>query len=140
MKISQSVSTIAILMTAVLFSSCISKTQEESRDQYLPVRIERVKTEDVQSIIRSSGRLFPGSEQKLGFKTGGIINKIYVSEGEDVKQGQLLAELKVNEFKAMVRQASEAVAKSDRDFIRVSNFYRETVGTLEHYDFAVSDF
>jgi membrane fusion protein, multidrug efflux system len=138
MKIIQSKSIIIILMISMLFSTCVPKTQEEAREQSLPVRIEQVKTENFQAIIRSSGRLFPGSEQKLGFKTGGIINKIYVSEGEEVKQGQLLAELKVNEFKAMVRQASEAVAKTDRDFKRVSNLYRDTVATLEQYENALT--
>lgn len=127
-------SIVFILIISLLLSACVSKSQEETHEQALPVRIDTVKTEDIQAIIRSSGRLFPGSEQRLSFKTGGVINKIYVSEGEEVKQGQLLAELKVTEFKAMLSQASEAFAKTERDFKRVSNLYRDTVASLEQYE------
>jgi membrane fusion protein, multidrug efflux system len=138
MKIIPIKSIIIILMISLLFSACVTKTPEETNEQALPVRIDTVKIEDIQAIIRSSGRLFPGSEQRLSFKTGGVINKIYVSEGEEVNSGQLLAELKVDEFNALVRQASEAVAKTDRDFKRVSNLYRDTVASLEQYENALT--
>lgn len=134
MKILKSITALIIIIPVLVFSACKPKAHEETQDQGLLVRVEIVKSEEIQPFVRSSGRLFPSSEQKLAFKTGGIVNKIYVSEGQTVKQGQLLAQLKTDEVSAMVSQATQAVEKTRRDYRRVSNLYRDTVATLEQYE------
>ncbi len=126
---------IAGFLIAFIFSgSCKNLQKEETTEQLVPVRIELVKDEEVRSVVLSSGRLFTSSEQRLAFKTGGIVNRIYVSEGEQVRKGQLLAELKTNEIRALVMQATEATEKARRDFNRTRNLYRDTVASLEQYE------
>ena len=127
-----------MLIPVLLVAACITKTHEETQDQAIPVRIEMVKSEEIQPFVRSSGRLFPSSEQKLAFKTGGIVSKIYVSEGQIVMKGQLLAQLKKDEVSALVSQATQAVEKTGRDYKRVSNLYRDSVATLEQYENALT--
>lgn len=125
---------LAFLFSGIILISCKSPSAEEGTQQSVPVMIEQVKLEVVRPLVRSSGRLFTSSEQRLAFKTGGIVNRIYVSEGEKVSKGQLLAELKKDEILAMVSQANEVAEKARRDFRRVESLFRDTVATREQYE------
>ena len=67
----------------------------------------------------------------LAFKTGGVINRVLVKEGDPVRKGQLLATLDLTEINALVAQARFGYEKAQRDFQRVTNLYRDSVATLE---------
>jgi multidrug efflux pump subunit AcrA (membrane-fusion protein) len=47
----------------------------------------------VQSVVSGSGNIQAASELDLGFKTSGVVTRIYVHQGEHVTDGRLLAEL-----------------------------------------------
>jgi multidrug efflux pump subunit AcrA (membrane-fusion protein) len=47
----------------------------------------------VQSTVSGSGNVEAAKQLNLGFKTSGVVSHIYVSQGQHVVQGQLLAEL-----------------------------------------------
>jgi HlyD family secretion protein len=59
----------------------------------------------VQSTVSGSGTIEPVSELDLGFKTAGTVTRIYVSEGEHVKAGELIAELNPKSAEASLEQA-----------------------------------
>ena len=99
----------------------------------MKVKAEIVKEETISFPIRSSGRLSAKSEQKLSFRTGGIIKNIAVTEGQTVKKGQLLAELNLAEIQAQANMASQGYEKAKRDFTRAENLYNDSVATLELY-------
>jgi len=82
--------------------------------------------------IHTSGKLSSKTEVKLSFKTGGIIDKLEVNEGQSVKKGALLASLNLAEIKARKQQAEQGYDKALRDYQRVENLYRDSVATLEH--------
>ncbi len=79
-------------------------------------------------------------EAKLSFKIGGIIQKIYVAEGQKVGKGQLLASLNMTEIDAQVSQAKYGVEKAERDFKRVESMYKDTAATLEQMQNATTGF
>ena len=68
---------------------------------------------------------------KLSFKTGGIVEKIFVREGDKVRKGDLLASLNLLEINAGVEQARTGYDKSLRDYIRAENLLKEGATTLE---------
>jgi RND family efflux transporter MFP subunit len=61
----------------------------------------------------------------------GVIESILVTEGQQVKKGQLLATLKSTEIAAQVQQVQLAVDKAQRDYQRAVNLYKDSVATLE---------
>ncbi|MBK7633850.1 MAG: biotin/lipoyl-binding protein [Saprospiraceae bacterium] len=73
------------------------------------------------------------AEARPSFKTGGVIKKTYVKEGDIVSKGQLLATLEMQEINAQVQQAEEGLQKVLRDKNRVGNLYKDSVATLEQY-------
>lgn len=117
--------------------SCSDKKPEsasESKESLSTV----VKVEDIQSskdarTISGIGIVMSESEARPSFKTGGVINKTYVKEGDLVQKGQLLATLHMDEIQAQVQQAQEGLLKAERDAKRVKNLYMDSVATLEQW-------
>ncbi len=98
--------------------------------------------------VYASGRLAAKEEARLSFKTGGIIRKIHVREGERVRRGQLLAELDLDEIRAQQQQAELrkeqaaisvenarlALKLAERDYRNTRGLYQDSVATLEQLE------
>jgi multidrug efflux pump subunit AcrA (membrane-fusion protein) len=74
----------------------------------------------VQSTVSGSGNLQAASQLNLGFKTAGTVTHIYVSQGQHVTQGQLLAtldpqsaEVTLEQSKASLQSAEANLAKEE---------------------------
>jgi len=128
---------LAVLMLAavvVTFVACNQK--QKSADTAIDigeisVRTVNVSSKKISDPIVSSGFISSTREARLSFKTGGVIDRIFVEEGQSVKKGQLLATLNLTEINALVEQAKQGVEKSQRDYDRAKNLYADTVATLE---------
>jgi RND family efflux transporter MFP subunit len=70
-------------------------------------------------------------EMRLSFKMGGLVRRIYVQQGETVKQGQRLAEIELTEVNAQVEQARQLAEKARRDAARGERLYDDQVISLE---------
>ena len=125
---------IIIIFIATSIFSCGKKKDTAANsiiDETIAVNTENVLSANTLIPIEVAGLVASKEEARLSFKTGGIIEKIYVKEGQNVTKGQLLATLNLTEINANVQQANEAVAKAERDLRRVTNLYRDSVSTLE---------
>ncbi len=74
----------------------------------------------VQSTVSGSGNVQASSELNLGFKASGTVTHIYVKQGQQVAQGQLLAtldpqsaEVTLEQAKANLQSAEAALARED---------------------------
>jgi len=126
------------LSILLLTTGCKTKPREEPEKPAVGIRILRISNSDYLSPVHTTGKLSTKSESKLSFKTGGIIQRIMADEGQSVKRGQLLAELNPEEIYSQVRQAELVLEKSERDFRRAENLYRDSVATLELYENAIT--
>jgi RND family efflux transporter MFP subunit len=104
----------------------------------IPVTIAEASLEWVAVPIHVSGILRANKESRLSFKTGGIIRKIEVNEGDKVKAGTVLAQLDLKEINQQVAQAKIGLDKAQRDYARIENLYNDTVSTLEQLQNAAS--
>ncbi len=64
----------------------------------------------VQSTVSGSGNLQAASQLNLGFKTSGTVTHIYVTQGQQVAQGQLLATLDPQSAEVTLEQAKAGAA------------------------------
>jgi multidrug efflux system membrane fusion protein len=124
---------INIFMIAVilLITSCKTEVKEKTVSETLKVRVSTISREKISVPIHSTGILAASEEMKLSFKTGGIIASIFVSEGDQVNKGDMLASLNLSEIAAQVSQAQNGYEKTVRDFNRAKNLYSDSVATLE---------
>lgn len=122
---------------SVVLNACGEKSSKgqtslsAEAEGFIPVRTAPVQQKNIALPINASGILTSSAEQRLSFKIGGIIRKIYVDEGDVVRPGQLLAVLDKTEIDAQVAQAQQGLAKSERDLARVEGLYRDSSATLE---------
>lgn len=120
-----------------LLFSCQNAEPEESQSvevaplPSVPVVIEEVKNLNEALPIISSGVLASQEEKQLSFKIGGVIDQIFVDEGQAVRAGQILAKLDLAEINAQVVQAQSSLSKTMRDLERAQRLYEDTVVTLE---------
>lgn len=123
-----------VMVSVIILSACGSKKEEKQHLQsgeIIAVKTVRLQSSESSDIISSTGLITTENEAKYAFKTGGIIDKIYVSEGQFFKKGELLASLKLTEIDAGVMQAKLGLEKAQRDYQRMSNLYKDSVVTLE---------
>ncbi len=130
--------TFAIIFAGVFILSCINRTAPEHEDD--TARVTGVVVRNVQHVhkVQTSGRLMPYAELKLSFKTGGIIDKISVRNGQDVNRGDKMAVLDLSEIRSHLRQTELQYDKAKRDYERVSNLYDDNAATLEQYQNALT--
>jgi RND family efflux transporter MFP subunit len=126
---------LVFLLIMLFLSACGGKSVKTEAnapgDGAIPVRTITVRKQVVTEAVTASGLVSSETEARLSFKTGGIIKKIYVAEGASVRAGQLLAVLNLTEINAQVGQASEGLAKAERDYNRVKSLFADSVATLE---------
>jgi len=133
-----------ILGFAVLSLSACGNHEKEKEDfgiqDTIPVKIMALQVEDASNLIAASGQFTTNDETFLSFKNGGVIQKIYVKEGDAVYKGQLLASVNPTEISAQVQQANLSYQKAERDYNRASKLYKDSVATLEQLQNAKTAF
>jgi multidrug efflux system membrane fusion protein len=133
------------LTTALVVLSC-KKEKTESAKPFVDVqkgtivKTVQISVTSTSNNVNILGIVSSKNDAKPSFKTGGVISKLYIAEGDVVKKGQLIATLHMDEINAQVRQAEEALSKSQRDLNRAKNLYQDSVATLEQYQNATTAF
>jgi RND family efflux transporter MFP subunit len=130
-----------IALSSLILFSCSNKSEDVKSNvptDVIPVKVLELQSSNVKREISSSGQFTTEDETLLSFKTGGIINKIYVKEGDQIQKGQILATLDLTEINAQVNQAQIGFEKAQRDFKRAENLYRDSVASIEQFQNAKS--
>lgn len=128
---------LTLAFAAILLQACGSaesaenKMQLPSASEAIPVKVMPLQQQALSQPIHSSGQFSTDDETTLSFKTGGMVARVLVKEGDFIKKGQLLATLDLTEIEGQVQQAELGYEKAKRDFSRAENLYRDSVGTLE---------
>lgn len=112
-------------------NSAKDRNEPPAKGEVIPVKLAVAQVREISEPINAAGLVASENEARLSFKTGGIIRKIYVEEGQSVQVGQLLASLDLTEINAQATQASEGLAKAERDLQRITRLYADSVATLE---------
>ena len=129
-----------LLLFSLLLFACKEKYVDETKvastekTKHLAVRVTNIELTSEPIPIIASGMVGAQSELKLGFKTGGVIKRMYVEETRRVRKGQTLATLRTTEIDAQVRKAKKGVEKATRDLIRIKQMHLDSVATLENVE------
>lgn len=90
---------IALLLSAFWLTGCGSESAPETTETVLrPVKTLRVSASKNQNIRQLPGVVDAVRKAELAFRVSGVVKKLLVNEGEEVKKGQLLAELDQADF------------------------------------------
>ena len=120
--------------TLLLFSaaSCSKdKSEEAVGERTIVVETAEVAHRTTAFPVHTAGLVSLKETVKLSFKLGGIVERIFVDEGQSVKKGQILARLDLSEIRAKGTKAQSAFEKAVRDLERALNLFKDRVVTLE---------
>lgn len=128
-----------LAILSFMVQSCANKSNATTkttatlpqRGEAVAVKVATIQQTTTSDNINASGLLTTSNEGRLGFKIGGVIQKIMVKDGEFFRKGQTLATLNTAEIDAQTEQAQLGLEKAKRDFSRASNLFRDSVATLE---------
>ena len=119
---------------ALTVTSCKRHDKENNalvNSEVIAVKIAPVQLGETSNDVVATGLLTTENEARLSFKIGGVIDNIFVNEGEFIHKGQLLATLKTTEINSQLEQARLGYAKAKRDYDRLNHLYTDSVVTLE---------
>jgi membrane fusion protein, multidrug efflux system len=119
-----------ILASGTVAAGCNSVAKDEPTTP-TPIGFAVATTGPAAPSIRTNGLLANKDEIRLAFKVGGVIKHLAAVEGEQVRQGQKLAEIEQTEVNAQVEQARQAAEKAARDVARGERLYADKVISLE---------
>lgn len=71
----------------------------------VPVRVVSVQRGDLQLQIKAIGTVVPANSVNVQSQVSGILQKIYVQEGQNIQKGQLLAQIDPAPFQVALAQA-----------------------------------
>ena len=125
-------------------SAAVSKAIEQPP----VVKVAKVRRGDISVPIQATGTIFPDHESKIGPKISGVIEIVHVDEGDQVKQGQTVAQIDQKELLIAVRQGRAAVRVAEaqlkeaelkelnlrRERERLSNLLKKNVISQQRYD------
>jgi len=117
-------------MISMLFILAVNPVFANSTEA-VAVTVAQVKHEQRSQPIKNSGRISHKNEMRLSFKTGGLIETISVEEGDEVKAGQILATLDLEEINARQQRAASNHKKAADDLDRFSKLYDEALVSLQ---------
>ena len=123
---------IAFLIFGVLFSAAyFAKTNSKSSVTYETEKLFKTTIEK-ETVI--TGKIIPEDEVEVKPQIGGIIDRIYVKEGDEVTTGDLIARIKVvpneqnlNAAKGRLKKAQIAFETRTKDFDRNKKLYNKGI-------------
>ena len=94
-----------LLAAPALLSACGGHSSASGipAQDAVPVKLLPLSAQPVTGSIPVSGTFTTDDEVLLSFKTGGIIQRILVKEGDAIRQGQTIATLNTTEIDAAVQ-------------------------------------
>ena len=127
---------IQFISVMIMLSACSGDAGQKipNVNDPVPVKVISISPLMVREPIHASGVFSTDDEAIRAFKTGGIVKRIFVDEGDAIRKGELLATLDMTEITAQVSRATLAWEKAQRDYARLSNLYRDSVITLEMFE------
>lgn len=124
------------LLSITVFTACKNNSTDEvlKAGDMVPVELAPIGLQKGVTDIEASGIFSTDNEILLSFKNGGVIERIYVKEGDPVKKGEILATVNMTEINARAAQAKSALEKADRDYSRARQLFKDSVATKEQME------
>ncbi len=118
-----------LLTVLVLFIGC-SKEEERTADETKPVSISKALKQEIQKELNFTGTIHPWEEAALAAQMAARIRKIFVKEGDYVKEGALLVQMDDAQLTQIELQYNDAA----KDFERAERLKKEGAISDQAYD------
>ncbi len=110
---------VIVLVIMITLGNLLSSSNQGAQYEFA-----KVKKGDLIQTVDVTGKIKSENNVSLHFESSGIIDKIYVFEGEEVKEGDILAKLNLDSLNTLIKQAEanleQKVAGASEEQVDVS--------------------
>jgi membrane fusion protein (multidrug efflux system) len=125
---------LALLVGALTVAAACSRGRRGETEPVKSVVMATPQTRTMQASLRLLGEVEAVRKAALSFPMSGIIAEMNADLGDTVRQGQVLARLRQEEFLAHVEQASAAYDKAKKDLEKVEQLYQEELASEDRLE------
>ncbi len=138
---------IIIISAVVVLAVFLMFTLKQDNKKAIGVHMEKVRLQTIESKVYAAGYVQPVVKVNISANVAGEIMFLNVKEGQDVKKGDLLAQLDKVRYSAAVDQARSyyksilsAKEVAEKEFKRVQKLYKNNNYSESQYDQAKATF
>jgi len=125
---------ILFVFTLSALVSCAHKEEQTSKAQpAIKVAVQEIATQDQAEVLNYSGTIEADNTVALGFTVAGRVTGVNVLEGQQVKQGQLLATIETQDYANALVIAQAAELQAADNFKRLNELHEK--GSLPERDY-----
>ncbi len=106
----------------ILISGCGSKKENPNEDnlaEVIPVKVAKAVKKNYEIILEYAGTVEPYQRARIGAQMSGTVEKIYVKEGDLVKEGQILVQMNTQQL----TQAKIQFELAESDYKRMKSLF-----------------
>lgn len=134
-----------IITAAFLFYSCgnnaNSQVKEKKQEEAaIPIEAAEVIQDSITATYSGSTNLEAEAEAVVVAKVSGVVQKIFMEEGNSVKAGQVLAKLDDEQYRLEVNQAHSILEKISSEFERNESLFKNKIVSQETYEKTKSEY
>ncbi len=126
--------TVLLLTTALLISGCGKEEVEEKAAIVRPVKIMTVQASADSFSHGFPGRVRAAKRSELSFKVSGPLVDLPVEEGQQVKKGDLIAQIQKRDFQTALDEAKARNLEAEKQFRRYKELYAKKQVSRADYD------
>ncbi|WP_371378766.1 efflux RND transporter periplasmic adaptor subunit [Thalassotalea aquiviva] len=127
-----------LIISALLLQGCNNaKATAENKEPEIiaiPVEVANVTEGEISTNYVTTTVLEPKDEAEVISKASGILEKLYVEEGQYVEAGTLLAEIEPERFKLNLAKAKAELASIKRELERINKVHSQKLVSTDTYD------
>jgi RND family efflux transporter MFP subunit len=128
-----------LLLIAMLFgaTACNNNEDQNENDEdeklVIPVEVSNVSRGDISAYYANTATLDAEQEATVVSKVRGIINEIYVEEGDEVKAGQVIAKIEDEQYRIEAARAKATLDRLQNEFRRNRELFEKNLIAAETF-------
>jgi len=111
-----------------------NKDDDEKKEVAIPIRTTEVIQGDIKAYYPTTTTLESEFEALVVAKVGGVVEKFYVEEGDQVKAGQPLVQIETDRLKLELARSASELNKMKNELDRTAAIYKKKLVSSETYD------
>lgn len=123
---------LCFVVTTCVFYGCHDK--EKTTGKSVWVKVDTVKSSTRNEVLQFPARVKASQEVNMAFKISGILQQVFVKEGERFKKGELLAQIDSRDYKLLFEATESEYLGTKSEAERVIALYADSVATTSDYD------
>ena len=112
---------LALAVMTVISATACSNQEKAVQERIKPVKTIEIKEQASPAVLSYSGIVGSGELKKLAFKSTGRMKKIYVKEGQSIKNGEVLLELEGQDLQYALTAAKGQMGAAESSYEKALN-------------------